>query len=192
MLTVSLQTLQKTSECCIRFIEITGQSLPSEQEYQSTECLLHLHDLPTLQMVTATLLKDKYRGNISRNHGQRISNIILTNFVICIESWVIADCIVTTKNTQLLELAFKSFSSNHALFKHCRCFQCSLCRSRYKIRKNAFFNDLFKQCRCDVICLFNERSRIAFSKKIRSRWKVRENAISKYVNPIMACQRKIS
>jgi hypothetical protein len=29
--------------------EITEQNLPSEQEFQSTDCLLHLHGWPTLE-----------------------------------------------------------------------------------------------------------------------------------------------
>ena len=48
-----------------------------------------------------------------------MAKIILTNFVICIKGWMIAYCIINTKNFYLLELALQNFSPNHALCRYC-------------------------------------------------------------------------
>lgn len=50
-------------------------------------------------------------------------NIILTNFVACIKSWILGYCIVNTKNFYLLKLALQNSSPNHALFCHSRDYQ---------------------------------------------------------------------
>jgi hypothetical protein len=64
-------------------------------------------------------------SNTTDRHGEikprtqisNIAKIILTNFVVRIKGWMIAYCIVNTKNSYSLKLAFQNFAPNHTLFR---------------------------------------------------------------------------
>ena len=90
--------------------------------FRSTECLLHLHDWPTLENKFSVQQHCSYieTQEMTRREepGLVIIRITLTNFVACIKSWILGYCIVNTENPYSLQLAFQNSSPNHALFFH--------------------------------------------------------------------------